>query len=325
MIKSRKLSIAVATLLLIAVPLFAFKVPINLEITKAALKAISKTVGSNTYQFTDKAIEEVMKANQNTDECISCQFHSEFHFDGENFTGGSQRLVDLKNQVLKDLSGSSPNGAKAREHLGQAFHTLQDFFAHSSRVENGLSGFDNNLGVRVFSGLLPTVQTCPTNPAVLGTTSITSGYFPLPSPCNGSIPAGKCRHGNDETFGGVLDTCNGINKDSPSRPNFQAAHDLALAATNRFVTELILNDSSITNNAKAVKALMGVSTTLGMVVDTTGSMGDVIGSVQSNIGSIVNSVVGTPDEPDEYLLEPFNDPFFGPSTSTSDAPTFLGQ
>jgi len=68
-----------------------------------------------------------------------------------------------------------------------------------------------------------------------------------------------------------------------------------------------------------------VSTTLGMVVDTTGSMGDVIGSVQSNIGSIVNSVVGTPDEPDEYLLEPFNDPFFGPSTSTSDAPTFLGQ
>src|SRR5882672_5000489 len=105
MIKSRKLSIAVATLLLIAVPLFAFKVPIHLEITKTALKAMSKTVGSNTYEFTDKAIEEVMKANQKTDECVSCQFHAEYHFDGEDFAGGSRRLVDLKNQILSDLSG----------------------------------------------------------------------------------------------------------------------------------------------------------------------------------------------------------------------------
>jgi len=327
MIRNHKLSTAVAMFLLVAVPLFAFKVPIHLEITKTVLKAISKTVGSNTYQFTDKAIEEVMKANQNTDECISCQFHSEFHFDGENFTGGSQRLVDLKNQILKDLSGKSPNGAKAREHLGQAFHTLQDFYAHSNRVEANLSSLDSKLGVSTFTGQTLTDQACPGNPAVLGgagLTIATSGYFPLPSPCNGSIPANKCRHGNDETFH-VLDTCNGINKDSPSRPNFQAAHDLAMTATNRFVMELILSDSSITNNAKAVKALMGVSTTLGMVVDTTGSMGDVIGSVQSNITSIVNSVVGTPDEPDQYLLEAFNDPSFAPSTSTSDAPSYLGQ
>src|SRR5436305_14100252 len=112
MIRSHKLSVAVTVCLLIAVPVFAFKVPIHLEITKTVLKAISKTVGSNTYQFTDKAIEEVMTANQNTDECVKCQFHSEYHFDGENFSGGSQRLVDLKTQILKDLSGSSPNGAK---------------------------------------------------------------------------------------------------------------------------------------------------------------------------------------------------------------------
>ncbi|HEX4602380.1 MAG TPA: hypothetical protein VH724_00155 [Candidatus Angelobacter sp.] len=328
MIKShKKLFTALAMFLLVGVPLFAFKVPIHLEITKTVLKAISKTVGSNTYQFTDKAIEEVMKANQNTDECVSCQFHSENHFDGENFTGGSQRLVNLKAQVLKDLSGSSPNGAKAREHLGQALHTVQDFYAHSNRVEAGLSGFDNSLGVSVFSGLTATTQTCPTNPAILGgagLTSITSGYFPLPSPCNGSIPAGKCRHGNDESFG-VLDKCDGINKDSPTRPNYAAAHALAITATTRFVNDLILSDSSITNNAKAVKALMGVSTTLGMVVDTTGSMGDIIASVKSNIGSIVSSVVGTPDEPDQYLLSPFNDPFFGPSTSTSDSGPFLAQ
>jgi len=327
MIRSHRLLLPPAIMLSISLPLLAFKVPIHLEITKTVLGGISKTVGSQTYKFTDKAIQEVMKANQDTDQCISCQLHSEYHFDDQNFAGGSQRLVDLKNQILSDLSGSSPNGPKAREHLGQALHTLQDFYAHSTRVELGQSSYDSMVGVSMFNGP-GTVQTCPSDPAVLGgagLSSVTSGYFPLPQPCTSSIPTGKCRHGNDESLGGILSTCNGINKDAPSRPNYQAAHDLAVTATNRFVTDLILNDTSITNNAKAVKALMGIANTLGMVVDTTGSMGDVIGSVQSNIGSIVNSVVGTPDEPNEYLLEPFNDPFWGPPTLTADAPTYLAQ
>jgi hypothetical protein len=207
-------------------------------------------------------------------------------------------------------------------------HTLQDFYAHSTRVELGLGSFDNLLGVSAFSGLTQTAQTCPSNPAVLGgagLTSITSGYFPLPSPCNGSIPTGKCRHGNDVSLGGILDTCNGINKDAPGRPNYQAAHDLAVTETTHYVNDLILGDPSITNNAKAVKALMGIANTLGMVVDTTGSMGDVIDSVKANIGSIVNSVVGTPDEPNEYLLEPFNDPSWGPPHANLRRATFLGQ
>ena len=165
MIRFHKLSVAMMMLLLVVIPVLAFKVPIHLEITKTVLKSISKTVGSNTYQFTDKAIEEVMKANQGVDECVSCQFHSEFHFDGENFSGGSKRLVDLKSQILKDRSGSSPNGAKAREHLGQALHTLQDFYAHSNRVEAGLSTFDAQLGVSTFTGEALTDKACPNDPA----------------------------------------------------------------------------------------------------------------------------------------------------------------
>jgi hypothetical protein len=245
----RRLALAAALLFALGAPLGAFKVPIHLEIVKTTLAAISKSVGSNSYQFTDKAIEEVMTANQNTDECVSCQFHSEYHFDGENFSGGSQRLVDLKNAILADLSGRSPNGAKARQHLGQALHTLQDFFAHSTRVENGLSGLDALLGASAFSGVGKTIATClGADPGTLapGFAGLTSGYFPLPSPCNGSILANKCRHGNDESFGGVLDICNGINKDSPLRPNFQSAHDLAAAATDRYVQQLILGRSPTT-------------------------------------------------------------------------------
>jgi len=323
--------VALLLTLAVALPIFAFKPPIHADITRTALTGISKTVGSNTYQFTDKAIQEVVKANTDTD-CLTCQTHSEYHFDDEDFANASQRLVNLKNNIISDLSGTKPDGAKARKHLGQALHTLQDFFAHSTRVELNLGGFDNQLGVNQFSGFGAGVQTCPTNPAVLGgsgLSGITSGWFPLPSPCNSGIPTGKCRHGNDEPHG-VFDLCDGINKDSPTssshgRQFYQSAHDLAMAATTRFVNELILNDSSITNNGKAVRALMGVTQTLGMAVDTTGSMGDVIGSVQARINGIVNGVVGTPDEPDQYLLEPFNDPFFGPPTVTADAPTFLAQ
>ncbi len=325
MIHSRRsLSRVAMAVALFSLPVLAFMVPVHLEITQTVLRGISKAIGSHTYKFTDKAIQEVMKANQNTDECISCQFHSEYHFDDEDFAGASQRLVTLKNQILSDLSGSSPNGKKAREHLGQAFHTLQDFYAHSTRVELGQSSYDSLLGVSTFNGP-GTAQTCLNDGATLGgqgLSLVTSGYFPLPEPCTSSIPAGKCRHGYQ---GSILHNCNGINKDYAGRPNFQAAHDLAVTATTRFVNELILNDSSITNNAKAVKALMGISNTLGMVVDDTGSMYDVIASVQSNIGAIVNSVVGTDDEPNQYLLEPFNDPYWGPTTQTADAPTFLAQ
>ncbi len=320
-------------LLLVSRPMLGFKVPTHLAITQEVLKSISKTVGSNTYQFTDKAIDEVMKANKDTDECLTCQTNSSFHFDDENFSGGSQRLVDLKNKILQDLSGSSPDGKKAREHLGQALHTLQDFYAHSNRVEANLSNFDNLLGVSAFSGFTRTTQTCPSAPSVLGgagLTGPTSGWFPLPSPCNSSIPTGKCRHGNDETLGGLFDTCDGINKDSPTSSThgalyFDTARSLAKTATDRYVEQLILNDPSITNNAKAVKALMGVSTTLGFTIDTTGSMFDIIDAVKANVSSIVSSVVGTPDEPDQYLLEPFNDPFWGPVTTTSDSNVFLSQ
>lgn len=319
MAKFRRASIAVAVLVLGGLPTLAFKVGIHKEITKTVLQAISKTVGSNTYKFTDKAINEVLDANAGTDECLSCQAHSEFHFDDENFAGGSQRLVNLKNAILQDLSGSTPNGKKAREHLGQALHTLQDFYAHSTRVELNASSFDSLLGVSTFNGPAASVLTCPNDAGTLagaGLTTVTSGYFQIPL-C--VPPAGKCRHGIP------LACPTGMNKDQPGRPNFQAAHDLAITATRRFVNDLILSDPSITNNAKAVKALMGVTNTLGMVVDTTGSMGDVIGSVKSRITGIVNGVVGTPNEPDQYLLEPFNDPFFGPPTVTGDAPTYLTQ
>lgn len=43
------------------------------------------------------------------------------------------------------------------------------------------------------------------------------------------------------------------------------------------------------------------------VVDTTGSMGDDITYVQTVTATIINERRGTPIEPFEYILVPFND------------------
>ena len=90
--KSRKLLVRLTTeVLLLSLPVLAFKTPIHEEITDTVLRTmVSKTVGDQTYKFTDKAIQEVRKANKDTD-CILCQTHSEYHFDDEDFLNASQR------------------------------------------------------------------------------------------------------------------------------------------------------------------------------------------------------------------------------------------
>ena len=63
---------------------------------------------------------------------------------------------------------------------------------------------------------------------------------------------------------------------------------------------------------------MGIKGTLGMVIDTTGSMEDDIASVKQTVAWIVNDVKGTDNAPDQYLLEPFGDPNVGPPLVSSD-------
>jgi len=56
--------------------------------------------------------------------------------------------------------------------------------------------------------------------------------------------------------------------------------------------------------------LMGLSQTsvLAFVIDTTGSMFDDIEEAKRVSFSIIDSKRGTPEEPSEYILVPFNDP-----------------
>jgi hypothetical protein len=284
-------------------------------ITRHALEGISRTVDSETLRFTQRAIDQIATANNRVD---LNQFNAALHFDDEALDAGSSMLVTLKEQVISALLGDSADGRAARQTLGRALHTAQDFFAHSSAVDTG-SGIPN-FGEATLGRLPMNVATCTGTVANPGTTLIlpapglTSGYFQGPQLCN--PPAGKCRHGLDFVCP------DGLNKDSAGRPGYGAARADALTATTNFVNA-VLDDGRIAGNAKTIKRLMDIRATLGMVIDDTGSMGPIISAVKSNVASIVASVRGTDDEPDQYLLQTFNDPAVGATATFSNPDPFL--
>lgn len=233
-------------------PALAFKPDIHGKITVEALNATQPTVDGQKLQFSQEAIQQIVDANKRTDD-PAFQTRSEMHFDSENFQGGSKRLIDFRERVIKKIT-TTTLAASARADLGGALHTLQDFYAHSNWVELGREAINQDLGRQTFSGAGGGVATCPSDPGVLGgegLKQLTSGYF-LFSQALCGVPSGKCRHG-------IPVACpSGLNKDDPSRPGFDIARALAVAASQDFLNQ-ILSDSLVAGNAKAIKLLLGIS------------------------------------------------------------------
>jgi len=296
----------------------AFMPAIHEDISAEALRATSRTIDGEDLRFTDKAILEIRRANRQTD--LSADFFRAYkHFDSERFGEASAHLQQLKTQVIAAITASSPDGERGRELLGTALHTVQDFYAHSNWVEIGRAGVNSSLGRSLLANPAATDAFCPATPERLGgigLASETTGYYVGLLGC-GPVAAGKCYHGGP---GG----CDGINKDQPGRPNHAAARATAQQATRDYI-EQILDASGVAGNAKAIKALMGINGTLGMVVDDTGSMGGDINQVKAQVSAIVASVRGGAKAPDEYLLVRFGDPDVGPPFTTTDPDAYLGR
>jgi hypothetical protein len=301
---------------------WAFSIPVHRGITKDTLANITADVAGQPKTFSKRALEQIADANEEVDDTLSAAlFHPERHFTNESFVASSTRLRDIKTQIITKLTAEPPNGDEARKLLGQALHTLQDFYAHSNWVELGNSGINTALGRSVMSNPATTFQPCPTDPSTLGPNGgggLTSGYYidlfgcgPLPRP-------GKCYHGN-YTF-----LCKGINKDKPGQGatgQHAAAVAVASAATKDYVQQIL---SEIAGNDKAIRALLDLKGTLGFVVDDTGSMGEEIAGVKSTIARIVNEVRANADsQPDNYLLVRFGDPDVGSAFVTDDADALL--
>jgi hypothetical protein len=279
-------------------------------ITRDALQAISVTVEGETLRFSDRAKEEIKDANFEVDHH---QLTASFHFDDESLTAGTQRINDLRQRVISEAIGG--NGKSARQALGGALHTIQDFFAHSNAAERGdpIPEF----GFAVLRAPLAGTATCTGSllnqgSVLLNGADLTTGYFKIPL-CD--PPNGKCKHG--------LFICPGIAKDADDHAFHAPAYSSAVQASRKFI-ESILNDSRMTADPRAIKRLLDIRPMLGAAIDNTGSMGGVIEGVKSAVTQIVSSVKDTPDEPDQYLLEAFGDPDVGPAQVFNDAASFAG-
>ncbi|MCC6455575.1 MAG: cadherin-like domain-containing protein [Caldilineaceae bacterium] len=321
----------------------AFEPDIHVDITKKALGDVTAHVNNKDLKFTEAATGEVETANRGTDALLfpgDPFWEPTNHFDNEAFAASSARLVDLKNKIIEDLKLDPPNGAAARQKLGTALHTLQDFYAHSNWVETS-DDINYDLGSKTMSNPGGTAF-CPNDINVIEAPGLTSGYFDLtwlsaveaiggvitrnPVPPILTVlavctpPTGKCTHG----FAPLgIEFCSGIAKDhqGEGKPAWEAAKAGAIDFVNQ-----ILKDGAIDGNEKRIRALLGLGGTLAMVIDDTGSMGGVLESVKSQVTAIVNEVSSptySGEKPGEYLLVRFGDPDVGSPFVTTDPNAFL--
>ncbi len=252
-------------------PALAFNIAkpeVHQEITKEVLQKYH--VDGVDGRFSDYAIDTISRFNADTD---ADQGNSALHFDNENFSGGSQRLNNLKQQIITEMqkalnSSPMPTPYKIHEKLGTALHTVQDFYAHSNWVElqkqknNPVLEINKEIGRGQISNVADeNTQTCPKDPGTLsgeGLKQLTSGYFnSLFSPCEypPGIKPGKCLHGWSYRL--PSGPCNGINKDNPDRSGYDTARALAVKATEDYLDQ-ILKEPPLKGNVDAAKFLMRI-------------------------------------------------------------------
>ena len=302
------------------------------------------------------ARDEIIKAVRGVDSLFGSEFlTSSAHFDGEDFAKSQKRLTDFKLKVKELMMAKNPNVKDAREYLGRALHTLQDFYSHSNWVELNRGAYNSVLGVPGRPLFEPSVVTAPCEDCVrdecpnclnnLKAPDLTTGYYSLRvsdrltdsflfeafedrvKPHNL-----KCSHGGKVklTLGiardgtGKGDKSAGINKDtknciiSPHDTKHVAAAKAATLATQKY-----LEDVQRLIKVKKMKLLLGGGPTLAMTIDTTGSMEGIILQVKQQAIQIVSSRIGTDEEPSNYVLVPFNDPSVGPVITTEDPFEFM--
>lgn len=81
--------------------------------------------------FDPAALEEVVRANLGQD-VIRYQFgHDHFHYDNNSFAAGDAYIEEQRRAVIEALQGGGPVSL-ARAAFGRLTHTAQDFYAHSN-------------------------------------------------------------------------------------------------------------------------------------------------------------------------------------------------
>ncbi|XP_030643651.1 von Willebrand factor A domain-containing protein 7-like [Chanos chanos] len=255
----------------------------------------------------------------------------EYHFDSESFLRGRDVITSAVDAVKANIK--LQNFQTARERLGEAMHTLQDFYSHSNWIELGYQSPYTNLIKpdlpieNIADKGTPTCRSCVDDnctgnilESIITERKLTSGYT---SSSGLFKPPGKCSHGGLIDLTSFQEPKGGINKDGVDSEHghlhFQAAN-MAIEATKE-----LLEDVWASAGNDDFLRLMGISQTfnvLSVVIDISRSMADNIAEVKRVISLIIDGKKGTADEPSEYILVTFNDLDFGPLTKTTDAEEF---
>uniref|UniRef100_A0A3Q3WK07 Uncharacterized protein n=1 Tax=Mola mola TaxID=94237 RepID=A0A3Q3WK07_MOLML len=245
------------------------------------------------------------------------------HFNSESFPKGRALIIEGMGTIKANIR--QENFQAARETLGRILHVLQDFYSHSNWVELGYTEPYINL-IRAdlpLENLAVDTATCsdcasgtcpnPILPNILNEKKLTSGYMGIFS----ALKPTKCSHGGAGDMTSTTVPRGGINKDE-RRPDNSVFHNQAVKLATDASLQL-LEDVRLTAGNHDFLRMMGIarSSVLCFVIDTTGSMSDDIKEARKVVYEIIDSKKGTQDEPSEYILVPFNDPF-GPVIRTTD-------
>ncbi|XP_072326168.1 von Willebrand factor A domain-containing protein 7-like [Scyliorhinus torazame] len=255
---------------------------------------------------------------------------SKRHFDSETLLEGKEQILELLQSVIRGIQ--QENLQTARKNMGRLLHTLQDFYSHSNWIELGFAEPNSNIiipdrdiGLRAGKDER-TCSNCGTDvchgnipESIKFRKVLTTGYFnilPL------GKPEGKCSHGGKLDGTRHSDAEGGINKDTVSSPHgylhSEAARVAILATEEAFghIREAVGDKHFLRFlNADSPSALS-------FVIDTTRSMAAEIKAVKEIASSIIDSRQGTLQEPNFYVLVPFNDPDFGPAFKTTNSDKF---
>ena len=294
------------------------------------------------------AIEVITNANSDVDLEDDEEKNAAAHFDSEQIQAGHNRVVQLKQMVINEISLGKYNDARIL--AGRMLHTLQDFYSHTNWVEMGntlpynvlgdkdknpivvekskqtcsdcVRGDDVHLVIDLVFNTAMYYYRCSDN--ILSLSKLTSGYYGGQLDASGSEiekPEGKCSHGGFFDTSSDSTATGGINKDSLVEswsPHANLHSSAATIATSASVS--ILNDvrsevnddgkfGSFLNIALEVQRISSIA----FVIDTTGSMSDEIPEIKASLPAIrirIENYIQNlgPNAEVNLILVPFNDP-----------------
>lgn len=235
----------------------AFSLDDHMHITLESLDAIVSRSAQDSppgtqevYRFAPVYAEQVADANRAMDFGSSPGFPvtlPEEHFDDDLLSRGAHRVIDLQRQIVTDLLQAniadaatlSRQADDARLLLGEALHTVQDFYAHSNWVELHDGGPPNG-AIADFDTLPPGGQNRAGACASQGTTLVTSELLTAFHEAQDERAASNfCVHGRPASVAPEFESLAGFAKDDDTSPGHAGARAAAVIASATFVQTIL--------------------------------------------------------------------------------------